>query len=138
MRTLIAEDDFLSRNLLLSLLSPYGRCDVAVNGREAFKAFEQGLENGRKYDLVCLDIMMPMLSGKEVLMRIRKLEKQRNLLGLSGVKIIMTTVIEDPEMIMDSFKEQCDAYIVKPIDLRHLQKHLIDLGLLDREDLFAA
>ena len=35
MKTLIVEDDFVSRRLLQAILSPYGRCEVATNGKEA-------------------------------------------------------------------------------------------------------
>ena len=39
MKTLIVEDDFTSRLLLQTILSPYGECHIAINGREAVHAF---------------------------------------------------------------------------------------------------
>ena len=39
MRTLIVEDDFTSRLLLQTVLSRYGECHVAINGKEAVEAF---------------------------------------------------------------------------------------------------
>ena len=58
MKTLIAEDDFASRRVLLRFLEEHGDCDVTVDGREAVEAFEMALENGEGYDLLCLDIMI--------------------------------------------------------------------------------
>ncbi|MBA4418955.1 MAG: response regulator, partial [Syntrophus sp. (in: bacteria)] len=40
MKVLIAEDDFTSRRLLQKLISSYGVCDVAVDGKEAIESFE--------------------------------------------------------------------------------------------------
>jgi two-component system chemotaxis response regulator CheY len=39
MKILIVDDDFTSRVLLQEMLSPYGQCHMAVNGREAIEAF---------------------------------------------------------------------------------------------------
>ena len=47
MRTLIVEDDFTSRLLLQSFLSPYGECHIAVNGKEAVAAFRAAQESGQ-------------------------------------------------------------------------------------------
>ncbi|MCA1987263.1 MAG: response regulator, partial [Desulfovibrio sp.] len=65
MRVLIVEDDFTSRKLMQTILSPYGDCDVAVNGREAVEAFQNALNSAKPYDLVCMDIMMPEMDGQE-------------------------------------------------------------------------
>ena len=47
MKTLIVEDDFTGRLLLQTLLSPYGECHIAVNGREAVDAFRRAMKRGR-------------------------------------------------------------------------------------------
>ena len=43
MKTLIVEDDFLSRKLMLAYLTPLGECDVAANGLEALEASVMGI-----------------------------------------------------------------------------------------------
>ena len=60
MKILLAEDDFVTRKFMASFLSKYGECDVTVDGMEAVDAFMLALEEGEPYDLVCLDIMMPV------------------------------------------------------------------------------
>ena len=134
MRVLIAEDDFAGQAVLEGLLSPHGECDIARDGEEAMALFEAALAAGRPYDLVCLDIMMPKLDGKEVLRRVRELEKERGRTGLAGAKILMTTALNDFETIMASFRGQCEGYLVKPISKVKLLAQLRALGLLAPEE----
>jgi len=116
MRTLIVEDDFTSRLLLQSLLSRYGECHIAVNGREAVDAFRQAQEGGQPYDLICMDIMMPEMDGQSAVGEIRACEEARGTLSTQGVKIIMTTALDDVKNVVESFKLLCDAYVFKPIE----------------------
>lgn len=59
MRTLIVEDDFVSRRLLQSMLEAYGQVDIAVNGVEALVAYKLSIDEKTPYDLICIDILMP-------------------------------------------------------------------------------
>lgn len=131
MKTLIVEDDFLARSLLSTLLSEYGVCHVAVNGREALDAIERAFDENDRYDLVCLDIMMPVLDGQEALLELRKLEALRGIKGLETTKVIMVTAIDDSKNIMKAFRQgQCEAYLTKPLDRIKLISHVKDLGLI--------
>jgi len=120
MKTLIVEDDFTSRLMLQTFLSRYGECHVAVNGREAIHAFHTAFEAGQGYDLICMDIMMPEVDGREALKQVRLLEEARGIFSNSGVKVIMTTAVKDVKEVARCFGELCDAYLVKPIDLSKL------------------
>ncbi len=128
MRILIVEDDFISRKVLLMILSKYGQCDVAANGFEAMQAFRLSVAEKRRYDLICLDIMMPGKDGFEVLREIRASERENGLTGLDGVKVIITTALDSPKDIMKAFREQCEAYLVKPIDEQKLVTSMKELG----------
>jgi len=129
MRTLIVEDDFTSRMLIQELLRPYGPSHVAVDGQEAVDAVRAALEAGEPYDLICLDIMMPEVTGQEALTAIRALEAQRGKTAAQGSRILMTTALSDSENIMRAFREQCDGYLIKPIDKARLLGSLEKLGL---------
>jgi two-component system, chemotaxis family, chemotaxis protein CheY len=131
MKALIVEDDFTSRKLMQKLLEPYATCNVAANGEEGIQSFQLSWQTGQPYDLICLDIMMPGLDGHAVLKEIRAIEKQRGVFGRKGVKIIMTTALDDSNNVMKSFKSQCDSYIVKPVDKQKLLKEINALGLLE-------
>lgn len=130
MRTLIVEDDFTSRLLLQSFLSKYGECHVAVDGREALTAFLAALKVKEPYDLICMDIMMPEMDGQTAVKEIRALEEARGTLSTNGVKIIMTTALDDVKNVMKSFDSLCDAYVFKPIDTKKLLGHMKELQLV--------
>ncbi len=132
MRALIVEDDFTSRKLLQKILSPHAECDIAVNGQEAVQAFRMALAEGRPYDLVTMDIMMPEMDGQQALKHIRQIEKEQGRRGADEVKVVMTTALDDPKNVVEAYyKGGATSYIPKPID-KHMFLHLLrNLGLID-------
>ncbi len=130
LRMLLVEDDFASRLLLQTFLSRYGECHVAVNGREAVGAFSAALERGQPYDLICMDIMMPEMDGREAVRQVRAIEDAHGILSTFGAKIIMTTTVDDIKEVIRCFRELCDAYLMKPIDLNKLLYHMKSFRLV--------
>ncbi len=130
MRILIVEDDFTSRVLLQSFLSRYGESHIAVNGAEAVAAFATALQENHPYDLICMDIMMPEMDGQGAVKQIRELEEREGINSTQGVKIIMTTALDDPKSVFQAFKSLCDSYLVKPINTGELLSRMRDLRLL--------
>ena len=135
MRVLIVEDDFTSRTLLQKFLKPYGESEIAVDGKEAINAFQLALEEDRSYDLILLDIMMPEMDGQLVLQELRRMENEMGITGLDGAKIIMTSALTDSENVMTAFREQCDAYLVKPVTKSNLMAKLRELSLIEEESV---
>jgi two-component system chemotaxis response regulator CheY len=127
---LLVEDDFTSRLFLQTVLTRYGECHIAVNGREAVAAFRAALESGKKYDLICMDIMMPEMDGQTAVREIRAFEEAGGTLSTHGVKIIMTTALDDVKNVIESYKALCDAYLCKPIDTGELLALIRDLHLV--------
>ena len=130
MKILIAEDDFASRKFMLRFLSKYGECDVTVDGEEAVEAFTMGLESGEGYDLICLDIMMPVVDGYQALSEIREIEKQIGIPEDRAVKIIMTTALNEGKNVTKAFGLGCTAYAGKPIDQDKFENELRKLELI--------
>jgi two-component system chemotaxis response regulator CheY len=128
MKILIAEDDLNSRTLLERFLAPFGPCDIAGDGEEAIASFEEAMANNEPYDLVCLDIMMPKMDGHTVLLHVREVEKSQGIESGEGVKVIMTTALDDVTNVIGAFQEGCEAYVVKPIDKTKLIGELRKLG----------
>jgi two-component system chemotaxis response regulator CheY len=130
MKTLIVEDDLSSRLLLQTLLGRYGECHVAVNGKEAVQAFQIAKGDGRGYDLVCMDIMMPEMDGNAALREIREVEAAAGVKSSAAVKIIMTTALTDMKDVITAFQGLCDAYLFKPIAKAKLVEQLQMLRLV--------
>lgn len=131
MHILIAEDDFTSRRLLQNILAPYGESLTTVNGEEAVEAFTLALEQGRPFDLVCMDIMMPVMDGQQALREIREIERRRGVKPVDEAKIIMITALGDPKNVVDAYYQGSAAlYLTKPIDVRAFIDALRELGLI--------
>ncbi len=105
--------------------------DEAMNGREGLGAYIGELYKGEPFDLILLDIRMPGMSGTEVLAAIRHEEKLRGVPLGTGTPIIMLTAV--PEPALESFKQGCDDYILKPYDEVILLQKI--KAKLDRADL---
>jgi len=129
MRALVVEDDFASRRMMQRLLASYGEIDVVVDGEEAVEAFKIAWDESRPYDVIFMDIMMPRVDGQEALRRIRAVERDMGIRTVDEVKIVMTTVMEDPKNVVAAYQDGgATAYLVKPIDLEKLRKELDKLG----------
>src|SRR6266498_3235747 len=94
MRILIIDDDELMRQYLRKVLSqePSFIIDEACDGEEAWMK----LQNGVLPDLCLLDIMMPRVNGLELLQKMRSDNR------LQRVKVIMCTVVRDPNHVQQA------------------------------------
>ncbi|MBQ7924943.1 MAG: response regulator [Lachnospiraceae bacterium] len=130
MKILLAEDDFVTRKFMMNFLSKYGECDVTVDGMEAVDAFMMALEDDDPYDLVVLDIMMPVMDGYQALKGIRNIEKERNITGDAAAKVIMATALNEEKNVKMAFDLGCTIYSGKPIDQARFEQGLKKLGLI--------
>ena len=130
MKILLAEDDFVTRKFMVNFLSKYGECDVTVDGMKAVDAFMMALEDEEPYDLVCLDIMMPVMDGYQALVAIRKLEKDKNIPEEKAVKVIMTTALNEERNVKMAFELGCTIYSGKPINQDRFEQALKKLELI--------
>lgn len=125
MKILIVEDNMINWFILGKLLSPFGKCDIAENGSLGLSAFNQSHKDNFPYDLICLDIMMPEMDGLELLKQIRMEENNNN---SDPVKIIMTTTIDESQIILKATQLGCNGYIIKPYIKKSLFRELEKLG----------
>ena len=101
-----------------------------MNGKEAIAAFRAAQKSGQSYDLICMDIMMPEMDGQAAIKEIRILEEAAGTLSTDGVKIVMTTALDDVKNVVESFQALCDAYLFKPIDKGMLLDRIRELHLV--------
>jgi len=127
---LIVEDDTLCRFGLVAMMKEFGTIDEAGNGFEAVTMVKKAYEQKQPYQLILLDIMMPVMNGQDALHEIRKFEDSLGIIGSDGCKIMMTTALSDAKTIMTAFKGQCEAFLTKPYQKKTLLQQLKNIGLL--------
>lgn len=133
-KILLVEDEFVSRQLLLSFMSRIGECHVAKDGLEAVQAFIKSSwgSDARPYDLICMDIVMPQLNGLEATRTIREIERGKGVEGTENeAVIVVVSAQDDPGTIMRATYE-CGAnhFFSKPLDFNQMSRQLVKLGLL--------
>ncbi len=119
---LLVEDNVLNQKLIFLNLSKYGfKIDIANNGQEALDKLALS-----SYDLVLMDLMMPIMDGLETTVAIRNKEKTTNehlpIIGLTA-----NTYDADRDKCLD---HGMDEYMAKPFDLQEFFKNLRFLGLI--------
>lgn len=131
MKILIAEDDLASRRFMYRFMSAYGECDITVDGIEAIEAYILGLDSGKPYDLLVLDVMMPKVDGIKVLKTIRELERARGIDGAALIKIIVTTALGQTQYVMSGIETGLEMYISKPVETDRMEAAMRKMGFLD-------
>lgn len=133
LKFLIVEDEFISRILLKEMLEPFGECHTVTNGDDAINALQHSYEEpDNRYDVVCLDIMMPGKNGHEVLRELRRIEKQKGIENISTTKVFMVTGLDDSKNIMEALVVgRCEAYLTKPVSRMRLEEQLRTLNLFN-------
>lgn len=131
MRILIVEDDPVCSLVLAKCLEAVGEIQTAADGEAGLEAVRTAFLDGRPFDLICLDIMMPKLDGQTVLIEIRASEAEHRVAPGREAKIIITTALNDQHNVVQAIA-RCDAYLTKPIDRAKLMFYVKKFGLLDR------
>src|SRR6201986_5188861 len=109
MKILIAEDEPMLRKTIELKLRKEGYDVITTHdGREAVARITEG-----RPDLVITDIMMPYVSGLEIVSILRKTITKR-------IPIIMLTSMEQEKIVMEAFELGADDYITKPFSLNEL------------------
>ncbi len=128
MKILIVDDERVNRKLMVDLLEDYGQCDCAVNGKDAVEMFATTFKEKEFYDVIFLDIKMPVLDGHDTLIRIRALEEEKGITVGEGVKVVMVSALTDKDTILSSFKEGCEYFVMKPITMSDLYGLMEKMG----------
>jgi len=129
-KILIIEDNPVALLLQRSLMSSFGICDTASDGEKGLDLFKLSMEEKAPYDIILLDLVMPGIKGSEVLKNIRKHEDANNIKGLDRSKVIVSTSTKESATLMELFRAETDAYIIKPLTRVKIEKELINLELI--------
>lgn len=119
-RVLVAEDNELNQEIVQELLQFAGaQTDICQNGQEAVDSFSASLEG--YYDLILMDIQMPVMDGYQATQRIRSLSRQ----DAKTIPIIAMTANSFQEDINKCLDCGMDAHISKPFVMNDMIKQYI-------------
>ncbi len=110
---LVAEDNAINQKLIKNVLNGFGvEVTLAGNGEEALN-----LRMQNEYDMIFMDIQMPILGGIEATHKIMEYEEKHRKHHIPIVALTANALSGDREKYMD---EGMDNYLSKPIDLERL------------------
>jgi two-component system chemotaxis response regulator CheY len=121
MRALIVDDSRFVRGYLRGMLEEKGiECEEAADGEAGLEQ----LKHGPPFDLALLDWNMPVMSGLEMLQRVRTE-------GYGGMKVMMVTTEAENAYILRALEAGADEYLMKPFGEEALTEKLAMLGLVE-------
>ena len=121
-KILLVEDNEMNREIACEILGEYGFVlDTAEDGTVAVEKMEQAAPG--QYDLILMDIQMPLMDGYEATRRIRTLPDP----AVAGIPIVAMTANAFEEDRRLALEAGMNEHIAKPIDVPKLMKTLADI-----------
>ncbi len=126
---LVAEDNELNAEILTEILDMEGAgCELAVNGLEAVKMFENS-EPGH-YDMILMDVQMPVMNGYEATRQIRACSHPE----AKTIPIVAMTANTFAEDVRNALDAGMDGHLAKPIDMDAVRETVSRLMTQKGED----
>jgi CheY-like chemotaxis protein len=130
------EDGELNREIAETILLEMGmQVDTAVNGKEAVEKVQQKRED--TYDLILMDIQMPVMDGYEATRKIRGLQNERK----ASIPIVAMTANAFEEDRKRALEAGMDDHLTKPIQvpkmMQAIQKYIKKSEIMRQEDTFS-
>ncbi len=121
MRFLAAEDNDINADILTELMSMEGATVTrGVNGQEVVEMFKNAHEGD--YDMILMDIQMPIMNGYEAAAAIRALGTEWS----QRIPIIAMTANAYADDVQQAFDAGMNAHVTKPIDVRIVEKTILE------------
>jgi CheY-like chemotaxis protein len=109
----LVEDVPINREIVIALLEDTNvTIDCAENGKIAVDMYSA---NPGRYDMIFMDVQMPVMDGYSATMAIRKFEAKTNTLRPKGIPIIAMTANAFAEDVEHCLKAGMNGHIAKPI-----------------------
>jgi len=116
---LIAEDNEINRVVLQSMLGPAGaELYFAVDGREAVQAVQS-----RRFDVILMDIQMPVMDGEEALKEIRRYELEN---GIGPTPVVAVTANAMVHHVQRYRELGFNGYIAKPVNVAAVYQVILE------------
>ena len=117
LNVLVAEDNQINQAIIKEVLSGFGwNYQLVSNGKEAVEAVKNN-----NYDVILMDVMMPVMDGLEATERIKALPEK------SKIPVVALTASVTEADLQKVFQAGMDAYIPKPIKIIDLKNTILNL-----------
>jgi CheY-like chemotaxis protein len=117
LKVLIAEDNIINQRLAVGMLHELGHTGVVVgDGEKALKCLAK-----LKFDVVLMDVMMPVMDGIQALTAIRAQEQTQG----GHMPVIMATAHNEPGDAARFKRAGADGFVGKPMELDQLKAELM-------------
>jgi two-component system chemotaxis response regulator CheY len=123
MKVLVVDDDVVSRMMLMHLVDSCGNYEIleAEDGADAWRQLQGALQTGLLPSIVFCDLRMPLLSGTELLARVRGAP------ALAGLPFVLVSAANDAATMAEADVLGANGYVVKPFRIEGLRPHLMAL-----------
>ena len=129
LRALVADDSQTNRLVISEMLIECGvEITMVENGREAVDTWLENIQQGRAFDIVLMDISMPVMDGVSALTLIREHE---DTLGKDPVPVIAVTANAMPHQVADYLIAGFDTHLAKPFKQAELLHAIVTLTQTD-------
>lgn len=115
---LVADDNMINRKLIKIILEKLGLSVVlSTDGREALEKYKTG-----QFDIIFMDIQMPVMDGIEATQAILAYEKEKNLTHVPIVALTANVAVGDKDKYLS---EGMDDYATKPVEIDRLKALIV-------------
>ena len=124
MNILLVEDVEISRMVTENILRQFSEVTFIDNAKNGFEAIKKTLDlykKGKKYDVIFMDIIMPITSGYQALESIRKYEKDNYIEENNKSKIVILSSLNTKEEIENGLRMGADKVFIKPINYEDIK-----------------
>lgn len=120
---LLAEDNEVNQKLAKKILEKYNHgVTVANNGLEAFEAIKK-----KRYDVILMDVQMPIMGGFEATAKIREYEREEGLPRSPIIALTAHAMLGDREKCIQA---QMDEYLTKPLKQNQMMQTILKCATL--------
>jgi CheY-like chemotaxis protein len=112
-RVLVVDDDHQYRSLIARVLESVGlQVGQACDGLKALEAYSKGRLEGSRYDLVLLDLGLPVMNGRECLQKLIEMDR--------GAKVMITSGSDPFDELPGEIRALASDFLQKPFSLKVL------------------
>ena len=125
MKIMVIDDVFMNILRLKEAVRAFGEVEGYQNAREGLEALQFAYLTNAPYDLLFLDILMPELSGFEVLDALVKMGADRP--PKERTKVVMVTSRNQEESVRKSIRSGASGYVIKPFQNERIHAEILRL-----------